>query len=201
MIVNDIDIASLTKQHKIFLEIQKQFGNPPSWERPQGFESLCKIILEQQVSLASAAAHFAALENYIVKFIPENILRLSPEELRACFISKQKGIYLKALAEAVLNKTIQFDEYFKMQDEEIRQQLTAVKGIGAWTADVYLMMCLQRKDIFPVGDIALQQATKKLFTVTTKDEIVTLSETWQQSKSLAAYFLWHWYLSVKQSCR
>ncbi len=201
MIVNEADINALTQRHSVFKEIQQEYGNPPSWQRPEGFESLCKIILEQQVSLASAAAHFAALENYIGKFIPENILKLSSDELRACFISKQKGIYLKALAEAVLNKTIQFDEHSKMLDEQVRQQLIAVKGIGAWTAEVYLMMCLQRKDIFPVGDIALQQAAKKLFSVTTKDELVALSETWQPLKSLAVCFLWHWYLSDKQSRR
>lgn len=201
MIVNEADINALTQRHLVFKEIQLQYGNPPSWQRPQGFESLCKIILEQQVSLASAAAHFAALKKYIGKCIPENILKLTPIELRDCFISKQKGVYLKALAEAVVSKTINFAQHSKMLDAEVRAELIAVKGIGVWTADVYLMMCLQRKSIFPVGDIALQQAAKKLFTITTKEELIALSETWHPLKSLAAFFLWHWYLSNKQSRR
>lgn len=199
MIVNDADITFLLKKHTVFKQISQQFGSPPSWQRPQGFESVCKIILEQQVSLASAAAHFTALKKYIGEFIPENILKLTAEELRACYISKQKSVYLKALSQAVLDETIKFQEHNNMPDDAIKKQLITVKGIGDWTADVYLMMCLQRKDIFPIGDIALQQAVKKLLSLTTKEEVLVAAEDWRPLRSLAAYFLWHWYLGERKA--
>lgn len=197
MIINEVDIAVLTRMHPVFKNIQQQYGDPPSWQRPQGFESLCKIILEQQVSLASAEAHYNALKSYIKEFTPENILRLTAEECRNCYISKQKASYLKALSEAILQDRIHFEQHKKMTEEAIRKELIAIKGIGEWTADVYLIMCLQQKDIFPVGDIALQQAVKKQFSVSNIDEILEISKDWTPLRSLASYFLWHWYLCNK----
>ena len=197
MIVNKNDIRSLTQQHKIFEQIHLQFAAPPNWQRPTGFESLCKIILEQQVSLASAEAHFNSLKNYITDFSASNILNLTATEMRACYISKQKASYLQALATAVAEHRIHFELHASMQEQDIRNELVAVKGIGEWTANVYLMMCLQRKDIFPLGDIALQNAVKKLFPISSKEEIKILSETWAPLRSLASYYLWHWYLCNK----
>jgi DNA-3-methyladenine glycosylase II len=198
LILNEDDIENLTQLHTVFKAIQKQYGNPPSWQRPQGFESLCKIILEQQVSLASAEAHYNALKNYVKEFTPENILQLTAEECRSCFVSKQKASYLKALSEAILTETIHFERHEEMTEQAIRKELIAIKGIGEWTADVYLMMCLQQKDIFPIGDIALQQAAKKLFAVSSREEILEISKNWAPLRSLASYFLWHWYLCSKR---
>lgn len=153
--------------------------------------------MEQQVSLASAEAHFNKLNSYIKEFTPKEILKLSDEELRACQISRQKAKYLRALSQAVLNKDLNFDELPKLRAEEVRKTLTSINGIGDWTADVYLMFCLQSKDIFPLGDIALITTIKELTKVKTKEGIVRLTKRWKPLRSLAAYFLWHYYLKKR----
>ena len=101
-IVNPKDIKQLTDTDKIFAFIKAKYGNPPAWSRPPGFISLSRIILEQQVSLASANAHFLKLNGYLGEFTPSNILRLTDEEMRMCQISRQKSQYLRALSTAIL---------------------------------------------------------------------------------------------------
>lgn len=197
MIVNNTDIKKLTSSHKIFFKIKKQYGVPPNWQRPQGFVSLSKIILEQQVSLASAEAHFNKLSGYINEFTPNEILKLSDKEMRTCQISRQKAKYLRELSLAVLNKDLIFDELQKLNVEEVRKKLTNVKGIGHWTTDIYLMFCLQSKDVFPLGDIALINTLKELTKVKTKSGIVRLTQKWKPYRSLAAYFLWYYYLKKR----
>lgn len=197
MIVNNSDINKLTSSHKTFSKIKEKYGNPPNWQRPQGFVSLSRIILEQQVSLASAEAHFNKLNNYLPKFSPAEIIKLTDEEMRACQISRQKTKYLHALSQAVLNKELVFDELPKMSPEEVRKKLTSIKGIGNWTADIYLMFCLQAKDIFPLGDIALINTIKELTKAKTTRGIIRLTKKWKPHRSLAAYFLWHYYLKKR----
>ncbi len=196
--MNNKDIIALTSREKIFKNIFDQYGCPPKFQRSPGFESLCNIILEQQVSLQSAEAHFSQLKNYIKVISATNILRLSAEEMRSCYVSKQKAIYLKALSAAVIAEEINFEQHEKMKALDVRQQLLAVKGIGEWTADIYMMMCLQHKDIFPIGDIAVYNTCKKLFRIDDKISIVTQSEQWKPYRSLATIFLWHQYLSEKK---
>lgn len=197
MIVNNLDINKLTIAQKLFAKIKSKYGVPPNWTRPQGFVSLSRIILEQQVSLASAEAHFIKLNNYLPEFSPTEILKLTDEELRACQISRQKAKYLRALSHSILNKELDFDEMFKLSPSEVRKILTNIKGIGNWTADIYLMFCLQSKDIFPLGDIALITTIKELTKVKTKDGIIRLTLKWKPYRSLAAYFLWHYYLKKR----
>lgn len=198
MIVNDKDIKKLLQMDELFVHIHNKFGAPPNWERPQGFVSLSMIILEQQVSLASAKAHFNKLNSYIAAFTPEEILKLSGEEMRACQISRQKAKYLRILSEAVLKKEIVFDGLDKMSLEESRKKLTALKGIGDWTVDIYHLFCLQAKDIFPIGDVTIVNTIKNLTDTKTREEILALSENWKPLRSLATYFLWHHYLSEKK---
>ncbi len=193
-IVNHNDIECLITKDSIFKQIQKNYGNPPSWARPEGFISLSQMILEQQVSLASARAHFDKLNAYLSAFTPTELIKLSDEEIRSCQISRQKTKYLRALAEAVLSRELVFDELQQMPAEEVRKKLTAIKGIGNWTTDVYLMFCLQAKDIFPTGDIALVNTVKEFFGEMDTEEIVKIGERWQPLRSLATYFLWHHYL-------
>ena len=197
MIVNSPDIKKLTASHKIFFKIKERDGIPPNWQRPQGFVSLSKIILEQQVSLASAEAHFKKLNSYIKDFAPKEILRLTDEELRACQISRQKAKYLRELSLAVINKDLIFEELPKLSSDEVRKKLTNIKGIGNWTTDIYLMFCLQSKDIFPIGDIALINTIKELTKVKTYTGIVSLTQKWKPHRSLAAYFLWYYYLKKR----
>jgi DNA-3-methyladenine glycosylase II len=198
MIVNDRDIKLITEKHRLFADIHDEFGPPPNWKRPQGFVSLSKIILEQQVSLASAKAHFNKLNNYLPEFSPEEILKLSDKEMFECQISRQKAKYLRELSNAILGKTFNHRKFPRLSEAEIREQLTSIKGIGVWTSDIYLMFCLQAKDVFPIGDIAIVNTIRKLTKAHTQEEILKLSSKWKPFRSLATYFLWHYYLSVKK---
>jgi DNA-3-methyladenine glycosylase II len=193
-IVNNHDIEKLTRMDGIFALIREKYGNPPNWKREPGFVSLVKIILEQQVSLSSANAHFNKLNEYLSEFTPNEILKLPDEDMRDCQISRQKTIYLRALASAVIDKRIVFDRFDGLEVSEIRKQLTNIKGIGEWTAAIYLMFCLQVKDIFPFEDIAVMNAVRELTSAETKEEIIIVSEKWKPLRSLAAYFFWHYYL-------
>ena len=127
MIVNQSDINKLTSSHKIFSKIKYKYGAPPNWQRPQGFVSLSRIILEQQVSLASAEAHFIKLNDYLPGFSPTEILKLTDEEMRACQISRQKAKYLRALSQAVLDKKFVFNELPKLNPAEVRKRLKSIK--------------------------------------------------------------------------
>jgi DNA-3-methyladenine glycosylase II len=196
-IVNQNDIKQLINSDKVFAFIKNKYGNPPNWKRPQGFLTLCKIILEQQVSLASANAHFLKLNNYLSEFTPSNILKLTDVEMRNCQVSRQKSIYLRALSDAILNGDIDLFGLPELKETDIRKKLTSIKGIGTWTTDIYLLFCLQAKDIFPIGDIAVVKTIKELYDVKTKEEIIFLAEKWKPFRSLAVYFLWHYYLKKR----
>lgn len=196
-IVNPAHIKLLLKSDPVFGLIKERYGIPPNWSRPPGFVSLCKIILEQQVSLASANAHFKKLDGYIKAFTPANILLLTDEEMRACQVSRQKAVYLRSLSNAIVNNDINLETLHRLNEAGIREQLTSVKGIGVWTSDIYLMFCLQEKDIFPLGDIAAVNTIKELCAVTTREDIIAISEKWKPFRSLATYFLWHYYLKKR----
>jgi DNA-3-methyladenine glycosylase II len=196
-IVNPKDVKRLISSHKLFATIHETYGVPPAWSRPQGFISLSKIILEQQVSLASANAHFQKLNSYISEFSPREILKLTDEEMRTCQISRQKSNYLRELSTAILNGGINLGELPELKETEIRERLTNIKGIGNWTTDIYLMFCLQSKDIFPVGDIAVVNTVRELTKAKKREDILELSEKWKPIRSLATYFLWHYYLKKR----
>lgn len=117
--------------------------------------------------------------------------------MRVCQISRQKAKYLRAFSQAVLNKKFVFNEFPKLSSEEVRKKLTNIKGIGDWTTDIYLMFCLQSKDIFPLGNIALISTIKELTKVKTKEGIARLTGKWKPLRSLAAYFLWYYYLKKR----
>lgn len=197
-IVNNNDVKKLTSNHKIFSFIKDKYGIPPNWQRPEGFVSLSKIILEQQVSLASAEAHFNKLNNYLPNFTPTEILKLTDKEMRACQISRQKAKYLRALSEAVVNKELIFNELSVMDADDIRKKLTSIKGIGNWTTDIYLIFCLQNKDIFPMGDVALITTIKELTKIKSEEGIIRFTKKLKPLRSLAAYFLWYYYLKKRK---
>jgi len=197
-IVNQQDITHLFKADEIFVTIFNLYGSPPNWNRPQGFSTLAKIILEQQVSLQSANAHFNKLNDYLPAFVPEEILKLSDLEMRQCQISKQKSKYLKELSKAILDGRIDLNMLPELPVPDVRAQLKNIKGIGDWTTDIYLMFCLQAKDIFPIGDIAVVKTIKELTGTVSKDEIIEHSNRWKPYRSLATFFLWHYYLSKRK---
>ncbi len=196
-IVNQNDINRLIKADKIFHRIFHRYGAPPNWLRPQGFVTLSKIILEQQVSLESANAHFKKLNDHLPAFTPDEIIKLSDEDMRNCQISRQKSGYLRSLSHAIINGDVDFNKLSGMQNSDVKDKLKMIRGIGDWTADIYLMFCLQAKDVFPIGDIAVITTIKELTKVAMKDEIISLSEKWKPNRSLAAFFLWHYYLNKR----
>lgn len=193
-IVNIEDIHTLIGLDELFREIYTTRGAPPDWQRPEGFESLVHIILEQQVSLQSAKAHFDKLKAFLPEFTPAAIIKLTDHEMRQCQVSRQKTIYLRELSSAILSGTINLRNLRNLPEAEVRQQLKSIKGIGDWTADIYLMFCLQAKDIFPFGDIAVINTLKELTDARSHEEIAVRASRWKPYRSLAAYFLWHYYL-------
>jgi DNA-3-methyladenine glycosylase II len=181
-----------------FAGIINTYSYPPFWSRPNTFESLVHIILEQQVSLASALSALNKLRERIQEVTPARILLLTDTELRECYFSRQKTAYIKYLAEAIISGQINLSAFEQMEDDEIRRHLIALKGIGNWTVDVYLMFALQRADLFPVGDLAIVNAIKGLKLLpkeTTKEELIVIAEQWQPYRTVASMMLWHYYLS------
>lgn len=182
--------------------IIKTFGYPPMWTRPNTFETLVHIILEQQVSLASALAALNKLRGRLTKITPAGLLTLTDEELKTCYFSRQKTIYARSLATAIQNKQLNLKSLEKLPDEEVRSRLVALKGIGNWTVDVYLMFVLQRADVFPIGDLAAVNAlkqVKKLSKDTAREGILDITGEWQPYRTVATMILWHHYLSIRKA--
>lgn len=197
MIVNKKDIAALSLKDPIFEMIIDKYGNPPEWVRPQGFVSLARIIIEQQVSLDSANACYHKLSEYVGGLRPEAVICLSPEEWKACFVSRQKARYITLLAEAILANEIDLECLGSLSDEAVTTELISLKGIGPWTANVYLLFCLQRKNIFPPGDIALINTVIELKGIEKAAVNQTAADLWSPYGSLAAFTLWHYYLKER----
>jgi len=190
----------LTKKDKELRNIIRQHGYPPMWTRPNSFQTLILTILEQQVSLAAAYAAFKKLKEKIGYVTPQKILQLSDEEMRACYFTRQKMGYARHLAETIIKKQISLKKLSLLPDEEVREQLIRLKGIGHWTIDVYLMHALQRTDLFPLGDIALVNSlkeTKQLHPHISKDEMLVIAEPWRPYRTIASMILWHSYIKKR----
>ncbi len=151
----------LAKKDKHLRNIISLHGYPPMWSRKPNFETLIHIILEQQVSLASAKAALNRLRDKIGAVTPKKLLALTDAELKVCYFSRQKTVYAKHLAEAIMTNKLSLKKLSFSTDDEIRSELKKIKGIGDWTVDVFLLMALQRSDIFPVGDLAMMNSLKK----------------------------------------
>lgn len=190
-------IAYLLKQDAIFEQISKQYGHPVQPKRPQGFQTLVLLILEQQVSIDSAKATFNKLKNAIPVFSIENVYAFSDENFRSCGVSRQKTKYIKALSEAVLSKELDLESLAFKKPELVREELIKIKGIGNWTIDIYLMFCLNSLDIIPLGDIAVVNTMKELLDIHTKEEMEIYAQKWKPYRSVATYFLWHYYLEKR----
>lgn len=190
-------ITFLTQKDETLKFILDNFGNPIIQKREEGFASMCHIILEQQVSIASAKACYVKLENYFGKITPEIILNSNDDELRNCGISRQKTVYLKDLAQKVIAKEIDFKSFSTKSEEQIRAELITIKGVGNWSIEVYLMFCLQSPDIIPLGDIAIKNTLKELYKLETFDEMEQISNNWKPYRTFASYTIWHYYLKKR----
>lgn len=175
----------------------KTYGLPPLWTREPGFPTLVYIILEQQVSLASARALYQRLQEAVKPFTPGRFLKLSESEMRRLGFSRQKTHYTRLLAEAIHRKQFALHKLHEVEDTLAREQLMALKGIGNWTADIYLLSALRRPDIWPIGDLALAtavQEVKRLRKRPSPEKLELMSKPWRPWRAVAARLFWHAYL-------
>ncbi len=191
-------VAFLSKTDQDLARIHAVLGLPPIWARDPGFPTLVRIILEQQVSLASAGAAFDKLLQALPIITPQAFLELDDAELKRIGFSRQKTAYCRGLALAVLHNDIDLDQLSMLDDETVRTALIKLKGVGPWTADIYLLMVLLRPDVWPAGDLALITAYQKLKGLPsrpTSDELAQTASAWRPWRAVAARLLWHYYLS------
>ena len=181
-------------------KVVEQYGQPPLWEREPGFPSLLKIILEQQVSLASAQATYDKLIAKLHVLTPESFLILDDEELKNAGFSRQKTRYGRILAKSILDGSLDLSELTNLSDIEVENRLTSITGIGIWTARIYMLMALGRPDIWPRGDLALYKAlmdVKGLKNVPCNEVADKITDCWRPYRSVAARILWHYYLNAR----
>lgn len=191
-------VEELSARDADLAAIYARLGLPPLWAREPGFPTLVHIILEQQVSLASARATFDKLRARVDPLTPAGVLTLDDETLRSLGFSRQKTAYVRHLAQAILSGSLDVDALETLPDDQVRSQLVALKGIGSWSAEVYLLMALRRADAWPAGDLGLvvaAQTIKGLAQRPNAGELITLAEVWRPWRAVAARLLWHHYLS------
>jgi len=188
----------LSRRDRDLACIVKDWGLPPMWARKAGFSTLIHIILEQQVSLASARAAFNRLCEVASPLTPTRFLELDDATLKAIGFSRQKTAYGRHLARAILDGELDLRALHVKDDDTVRAELIGIKGIGRWSADIYLLMALRRPDVWPSGDLALAvaaQRVKRLASRPTRDELDAMSGAWRPWRAVAARLLWHYYLS------
>ena len=184
----DEDLARILEDH----------GTPPLWAREPGFITLVRIILEQQVSLTSADAMFRRLNDNIKPLTPATVLGAGAPFLRSFGITRQKASYFINVSDAIQNGELDLEEIGYESDESAIEKLTSVKGIGPWTAKIYLLMALGRPDVWPVGDVALATAARNLKGLQQRPsqaELTEIANAWAPHRATAARMLWHYYLN------
>jgi DNA-3-methyladenine glycosylase II len=193
-------VALLATRDRDLAAVVERHGMPPLWARDAGFETLIRIVLEQQVSLDSGRAAFERLARAAASTSPSAIAELDEAGVRAAGITRQKARYLVTLGRAVAAGELDLDAIAQQPDATARASLTAMLGIGRWTADVYLLLALRRPDIWPAGDIALASGAQEVLGLATRpgqDELTAIAERWRPWRAVAARLLWHAYLSVR----
>ncbi|HEX5965119.1 MAG TPA: hypothetical protein VFY51_04280 [Pyrinomonadaceae bacterium] len=190
----------MAERDEVLARILATYGAPPMWRRPAGFTTLVHIILEQQVSLKSAKAMLVRLRSAVDPFTPEHFVHLGESHFRGLGVTRQKSAYLLHLSESILNGELSIARLSRMPDELVRMKLTQIKGIGSWSADVYLLMAMRRADIWPAGDLALAVAAKDLWRLKQRPspvELEHIAERWRPYRAVAARMLWQHYLGKK----
>jgi DNA-3-methyladenine glycosylase II len=175
------------------------YGPPPLWARESGFHTLIQIILEQQVSLASAKAAYDRLVAATGRLVPERFLTLNDADLKSIGFSRQKTAYGRILAQTILDGRLDLARLETLDDAQAKVYLTAIKGIGSWTADIYLLMVLRRPDTWPSGELALAAAAQRVKGMRRKptpEKLEMLGMAWRPWRAVAARILWHYYLST-----
>ena len=190
-------VRLLTDRDGHLAEVVKTYGRPPLWVREPGFPTLVYIILEQQVSLASAKAAFDRLNAAVRPLTPARFLKLTDAELLRIGFSRQKTLYTRLLAESLARRHFDLRYLHDLPDDSAHKMLVAFKGIGRWTADIYLLSALRRPDIWPTGDLALAtavQEVKRLRKRPSPEKLESLSMPWRPWRAVAARLFWHAYL-------
>ena len=194
--------AFLSRVDPDLARIDAQLGHPPLWARQPGFPTLVHIILEQQVSLASARAAFIKLQAKTLKVTPETFLALDNDELKRIGFSRQKAGYCRELARLLHSGEIDLEALEAMDDPAARSVLMRIKGIGPWTADIYLLMGLLRPDIWPGGDLAIAAALQELKGLPSRPgpaELEQIALLWRPWRAVAARLLWQYYLRERST--
>ncbi|MBX2998748.1 MAG: DNA-3-methyladenine glycosylase 2 family protein [Caldilineaceae bacterium] len=190
-------LAFLAERDADLAAVLARFGPPPLWAREPGFPTLLRIILEQQVSLASARATFERLSALATPLTPASFLAVDDATLRAVGFSRQKSRYGRELAQALLAGRLDLEGLAELPDEDVRAALIAIPGIGPWSAEIYLLMALHRADAWPVSDLGVivgLQQVKGLPRRPTREEANQLAEPWRPWRSVATRLLWYNYL-------
>jgi DNA-3-methyladenine glycosylase II len=199
-VVFQSSLRELAVRDSDLARVVETYGAPPLWVREPGFPSLVYIILEQQVSLASARAAFQRLRVAANPLSPERFLTLSDRQLKEIGFSRQKTLYIRLLAESLVKKYLDLNDLHDLSDEAARKLLIALKGIGIWTADIYLLSALRRPDVWPIGDLALAvavQEVKRLRSRPSPERLEKISQPWRPHRATAARLFWHAYLSKR----
>jgi DNA-3-methyladenine glycosylase II len=190
-------LGILRRRCKYIATAIKLAGVPDTRPFAPGFATLVRIIVDQQVSTAAGAAIWAKLKRAAGGRVTPNSLRaLGEDGVRAAGMSGQKARYALGLAEATAAGTLNFRALARADDEEVRATLTAFKGVGVWTADIYLLFGMGRPDIWPVGDLAIQHAVRLLHDLDEKPtagDLETVGEIWRPYRSSASLLLWHYF--------
>lgn len=192
-------VRSLTAGDRALAASVERFGPPPLWAREPDFATLVHLILEQQVSLASALAAFERLRAATGGVTPASFLTLDDAALREVGFSRQKAGYARGLALA-LSDGFDLGALARQPDAAARRALMGLRGIGRWTADVYLTMCLRRPDVWPHGDQALATGAMEVLGLPARpafDELEEIAERWRPLRAVAARIVWHHYLGVR----
>ena len=193
-------VRELAQRDADLASVLQKYGQPPLWVRDPGFPTLVYIILEQQVSLASARAAYQRLQAATRPLTPLRFLRLTDIQLKQIGFSRQKTLYTRLLADFLVRGHFDLRHLHNLHDEAARKMLIALKGIGNWTADIYLLSALRRPDIWPIGDLALAtavQEVKHLRKRPSPARLEKMSAPWRPWRAVAARLFWHAYLSKR----
>lgn len=189
-------LTELARSDAHFADAIARFGLPALRRREPGFATLLRAIVGQQVSVAAASAIWGRLEASVETVTAESINRQSENDLRAVGLSRQKIAYARGLADDVIDGRVVLDRLPEMDDETAIAELVKVKGIGRWSAEVYLLFALGRPDIFPADDIALMTAAQRMRGLDERPKAKALrdiAEDWRPWRGAAAHMLWHYY--------
>lgn len=189
-------LTMLAENDKPLAAAYAEYGVPPMRARPDGFEGLTRLLISQQVSTAAAAAIQARFDAAIGKINAVNLLAMDDAALAACGISRPKQRYLRGLAEAVVGNGLDLPALRRADNATVYDTLVKLTGIGPWTAECYLLFSLRRADIFPSGDLALQQAVRLLYGLKDRPDAAQLADfatRWAGHRGAAARLLWLYY--------